>query len=1079
MGTVGKAIRFREFSEVYTNDRLIEENVHMKRYQILPIRYMSPENEIVRRFLIYHSSGTGKSFTALWIILNFINVYHKPSIILVKSKESIMEFTQRVKSWYSFTFKYSTPLPNINNYQQFIKKYIEFHTYLTFCKSINEDYGNKNDTNSSYSVYDERLIIVDEVHHFRNTLGNKIIYHQLLLLLNHINKGLIIFMSATPIFDNYNEMTNFIKLMKPNFKSDKVLTPEKLEEIMRGHLSYYGLSPSDTLLNFIGSSVPGIQHYKIVKVPMQGVQLANYQNLIQESITNICNIGIKYVKATLGVIRLNNDNSTHHKAMSKASSSKPLSKTSTDYILKNNQIIHSNPILQNVIRQQSTDIKNYCCKLYHCLEEINSSDGPDGPVFIYCNIIHDVGIYYFSALLCSMGYNYVYDTKSSMKYGHKVALNNWDLESNPHNDSLTYIENLESKPMQKQQNNNKRWNFTFITGDKRLCPNVMERLNIFNDSSNKDGSRIKVLLGSDILSESVDIMNVRQLHLLTPHWNYEKIHQIIGRVRRVGSHDSFPPDQRFVNIYLYMAYDGHVECSNSIAYSIDYVKYRICENKYKEALKYKKALQNASIEFLVNSTLKDTGQNNNINSNTMKLELNKTNITNEITPTTKNCNTNNFLIPIPNAIPQYSSIYLNKVLPKFLEEINKVLEAHFSLFDFISLEDLMEKMPIINSFLLPKLIEFIKNNNIVVAGGILSYSRGMLYRKNSKNYPLDDNLDFVETSISNNIPTVYSNEKIKNKNRKSLSTSTITEITDITTLNINVNKEEILTLEELLKNNRNKKFYKQITKYTYVEIFEILKYALQYNLVNIKKIFYPYWKEYDHSIYISYLSCIKNNSYLSNKKQTVDEFTSNIIYTDQQFNKWNILKNTAKLYIIALTMKNHYENERIKRINHRCKYVYILCNDFTIRYRDLNSQLNFCNQKNLKSDSVCTVNRGRNIFNIYKKMDLLEMMIYSICYDDMENILSPIPNYTKISVDDLKKINIDHNEENKYRLLINHILNIVTNSNIEEYCNKRPRQAFLLHQLLSSFSLLIKMDRMSIIEIWEEYLFKYNLIVIL
>jgi len=36
--------------------------------------------------------------------------------------------------------------------------------------------------------------------------------------------------------------------------------------------------------------------------------------------------------------------------------------------------------------------------------------------------------------------------------------------------------------------------FTFITGDKKLCPNMMERLDLFNDSSNKNGSKIKVLL---------------------------------------------------------------------------------------------------------------------------------------------------------------------------------------------------------------------------------------------------------------------------------------------------------------------------------------------------------------------------------------------------------------------------------------------------------------------------------------------------------------------------------------------------------------------------------------------------------
>ncbi|KAG4081993.1 hypothetical protein H8356DRAFT_1320432, partial [Neocallimastix lanati (nom. inval.)] len=58
----------REFTEIYTNNPLIEENWSTD-------------------FLIYHSPGTGKSFTALWIAIKFINVYKKPCIILVKGKE--------------------------------------------------------------------------------------------------------------------------------------------------------------------------------------------------------------------------------------------------------------------------------------------------------------------------------------------------------------------------------------------------------------------------------------------------------------------------------------------------------------------------------------------------------------------------------------------------------------------------------------------------------------------------------------------------------------------------------------------------------------------------------------------------------------------------------------------------------------------------------------------------------------------------------------------------------------------------------------------------------------------------------
>ncbi|ORX41420.1 hypothetical protein BCR36DRAFT_468396, partial [Piromyces finnis] len=146
--------KYREFQEIYTQQKLVEENMHMKRYQILPIRYMTNNNDVVKRFLIYHSPGTGKSFTALWILLNFIDVYEKPSIILVKSKEAIMEFKQRINLWYTYTYNYRTPPTGITNYHQFIKRYIEFHTYITFCKSV--------ENIKDISIYENRLLIIDE-----------------------------------------------------------------------------------------------------------------------------------------------------------------------------------------------------------------------------------------------------------------------------------------------------------------------------------------------------------------------------------------------------------------------------------------------------------------------------------------------------------------------------------------------------------------------------------------------------------------------------------------------------------------------------------------------------------------------------------------------------------------------------------------------------------------------------------------------------------------------------------------------------------------------------------------------------
>ena len=50
-----------------------------------------------------------------------------------------------------------------------------------------------------------------------------------------------------------------------------------------------------------------------------------------------------------------------------------------------------------------------------------------------------------------------------------------------------------------------------------------------------------------------------------------------------------------------MAYDDEVECSDSYQYRVDYRKYILCENKYKDALKFNQALKNASIESSIHA----------------------------------------------------------------------------------------------------------------------------------------------------------------------------------------------------------------------------------------------------------------------------------------------------------------------------------------------------------------------------------------------------------------------------------------------------------------------------------------------
>lgn len=74
-----------------------------------------------------------------------------------------------------------------------------------------------------------------------------------------------------------------------------------------------------------------------------------------------------------------------------------------------------------------------------------------------------------------------------------------------------------------------------------------EKMNsIINDYNER---KFDVLLISSAASESITLLNTRQMHILEPHFNEAKINQVIGRTIRYKSHDKLPVSERKINIY--------------------------------------------------------------------------------------------------------------------------------------------------------------------------------------------------------------------------------------------------------------------------------------------------------------------------------------------------------------------------------------------------------------------------------------------------------------------------------------------------------------------------------------------------
>eukprot|EP00833_Pecoramyces_ruminatium_P016277 jgi/Orpsp1_1/1190309/evm.model.d7180000078174.1 len=591
--------KYKEFVEVIKDNSFLESYYGMKYYQALPVRYFKPYNKKIKRFLIYHSPGSGKSFIALWIIKNFLEEFHKKAIILVKNKETIMEFQQRVALWYKYNY---TDYDHPNSYHEFIDKYIEFKTYYQFCNSIcvtNDKHANFKNPKELLEIYDKRLIIIDEFHHFRSKDENsdKKMYRILSQVLSMIKNSRVVFLSATPIFDNSDEIDNLINFINPEVNVKNVY-PNDIYSLLKGRISYFSSENIIVKQCYMGEKIPEISK-KIVKIPMIGKQLEAYEGIKDENNA----YGFDFVKASLGYLDKEFDG--NFQETEKIDTNK--------YICDDDKIVNLNPDIQNFLENCSQDLSQYNCKLNYFLEQINSKNPINGPVFIFCNLIDGTGINYISALLSSLGYHYITDYSSLQRVQKKkeTFLKNHEKFKNNDNDDENHNEDNHSNQFMNEANLKKKnifksnhWNFTFVSGDKRLCPNLNERLNIFNSRDNSHGELIKILIGSEVVSEAVDIKNVRQVHIFTPHWNYERINQVIGRTCRINTHNHLPPEERMVQIYFYMAYNPNIPCQNNAKYSIDYKKLCISESKKKYSDSIIQYIQESSIESIIKKNLK-------------------------------------------------------------------------------------------------------------------------------------------------------------------------------------------------------------------------------------------------------------------------------------------------------------------------------------------------------------------------------------------------------------------------------------------------------------------------------------------
>ena len=226
-------------------------------------------------------------------------------------------------------------------------------------------------------------------------------------------------------------------------------------------------------------------------------------------------------------------------------------------------------------------IGKYSSKIKCILDQIYNPETNiigDGLILIYSQYI-DSGLIPMALALEEMGFT---------RYGENVA----PLFKNKPSDVV------DVKTMKPPINKSTKYSparYSMITGDPRLSPNNDFEVKGLTSEDNKDGNKVKVVLISRAGSEGIDLKFIRQVHILEPWYNMNRIEQIIGRAVRNFSHKDLPFEKRNVEIFMY----GTILGDNKEEAADLYV-YRVAEFKAIQIGKISRVLKETAVDCIIN-----------------------------------------------------------------------------------------------------------------------------------------------------------------------------------------------------------------------------------------------------------------------------------------------------------------------------------------------------------------------------------------------------------------------------------------------------------------------------------------------
>jgi hypothetical protein len=123
---------------------------------------------------------------------------------------------------------------------------------------------------------------------------------------------------------------------------------------------------------------------------------------------------------------------------------------------------------------------------------------------------------------------------------------------------------------------------------------------VFNSKANRDCRVIKILVGSQIMREAVDLKRINHVIMVSFDNDFPTMEQVIGRAVRHCSHADLPPEKRYTSVVRLVASLPKDSATPKIKQTVEEQRYSDAELRHIEIKKIERILKEISIDCTLN-----------------------------------------------------------------------------------------------------------------------------------------------------------------------------------------------------------------------------------------------------------------------------------------------------------------------------------------------------------------------------------------------------------------------------------------------------------------------------------------------